>query len=74
MESDCGEYRQQVGSRRHYVEVGFGRYASLGGEELRRVLGIVAAGLSAQQATSAGRVFEVPGLQAAAGQRSHILC
>ena len=72
--------------RHHYVEVGFGRYAVLGGDELRRALRIVAAGLPAEDgnagrsaqggcsASPQGRVLEVPGLQAATNQRGQILC
>lgn len=72
--------------RHHYVEVGFGRYAILGGDELRRALHIAAAGLPAEggdadrsaqggcNASPRGRVLEVPGLQAATNQRGQILC
>ncbi len=76
----------QRAARRHYVEVGFGRYAILGQEELRQALHIAATGLPTQESGSAdasaqsggasprGRVLEVPGLQAATSQRGQILC
>ena len=61
-------------ARRHYVEVGFGRYAVLGGEELRQALHIAATGLPTGHARPRGAVLEVPGLQAATSQRGQILC
>ena len=64
----------QRAARRHYVEVGFGKYAVLGGEELRQALHIVATGLPTGQECPRGRVLEVPGLQAATSQRGQILC
>lgn len=77
----------QCGARRHYVEIGFGKYAILGDDELRRALRIAAAGLLTPKeghidgptegrcsASPRGRVLEVAGLQAPTDQRGQILC